>query len=862
MTIVAGTRLGPYEIVAPLGAGGMGEVWRGRDTRLDRSVAIKILPAALAGDAQFKIRFEREARAISQLNHPHICTLYDVGDSYLVMELLEGESLADRVTKGPMPLEQVLRYGTQIADALDKAHREGIVHRDLKPGNVMITKSGAKLLDFGLAKSAVAPSGVFEATEHKPLTAEGTVIGTVQYMAPEQLEGLEADPRTDIFSLGALLYEMATGQRAFNGKTKSSLIASIVSAQPPPISAIQPLTPPAFEHVVAKCLAKDRDDRWQSAHDIAEELRWIGGVGMEAGVVARTRTALRSWIVAGLLAIALIAVASMYVRSRVPPRLIETEISAPPSRSSFNAQISPDGTRIVFPIADNTGKRKFIMRSLSSTGFKVIEGTEDGFGPFWSRDSRTLFFFANSYLCRTPANGGPVEKVATIPAVARGGSVNQDGVILLSVGGDIQRIGPAGTLSVVSRHRPEETWRNWPAFLPDGNHFVYWARTLGDRGTTTLRVSSLDGKIDKVLAPAESRAFYVPPGYLIFTSANHVVAQKFDLRKLELEDEPVVLADSVDINPIPGAVFSPSDNGMLLYRAASSVAGTSQLTWFDRFGHEIDALAPPSGFWDTAVSHDGRHVAVRIGNLGGVGHLWLYDVDRKVSTRLTAGDMDEAAPIWSADDQSIFYTSATLNEWKVYRRPVASDQPTLLSRSPEREFVSSVSPDGRFVLVHSQARSVGPSTHYVTHLLSLADGKRLPFGDERFSTESGKFSPDGKWVAYSSDESDRAEIYVQRFPDRGLKTRISTDGGTIPIWSHDGKRLYYHQLDDKIVAVDLRLGTTVEPGKPQPLLTVRTKNGPNQQFDVAPDGKILANVVVGDENVAYTLVQNWTAKLK
>jgi hypothetical protein len=419
MTLSAGSRLGPYEILAPLGAGGMGEVWRGRDTRLDRSVAIKVLPAAFSKDAQFKLRFEREARTISQLNHPHICTLYDVGDNYLVMELLEGESLADRLTKGPLPLEQVLRYGTQIADALDKAHRAGIIHRDLKPGNIMIAKSGAKLLDFGLAKSSVG-AGVLAgpaaetaaATQHRPLTAEGTILGTFQYMAPEQLEGLEADARTDIFGFGAVLYEMATGHRAFEGKTKTSLIAAIVKENPRPMAELQPLTPPALEHVVNKCLSKDPDDRWQNAHDIAEELKWISEAGSSAGVaaplIARRKSRERlGWVAA--VAVAGGAAVFFATRRPDPPPRLETAV-VPPEGVAFSyvggsIALSDDGRQVAFVGRGADGKSLIWVRSLDSSVARPLAGTEGASFPFWSPDAKSIAFAAGDKLKKVSPAG-------------------------------------------------------------------------------------------------------------------------------------------------------------------------------------------------------------------------------------------------------------------------------------------------------------------------------------------------------------------------------------------------------------------------------------------------------------------------
>src|SRR5687768_9999224 len=464
MTVVsAGTRLGPYEVVSRVGAGGMGEVWKARDTRLDRSVAIKILPAGLAGDAQFRLRFEREAKTISQLTHPHICTLYDVGDDYLVMELLEGETLADRLERGSLPLADVLKYGAQIAEALDRAHRGNVVHRDLKPANVMITKAGAKLLDFGLAKASELQ--LFDgATVQKPLTQEGTILGTFQYMAPEQLEAAEVDARTDIFALGALLYEMATGQRAFAAKSKASLIAAIVKEQPRPISEIQPLTPPAFEHIVAKCLAKDPEDRWQSARDVAQELRWIGEggsqVGVRAPVVATRRSRERlAWSAAAmasaLFIVAALAAWQIYRRIEVPQVMrfsAPNTITSRPVETYGTIVISPDGREIVYSAADGPSKKLF-RRSIDQFEPAAIAGSDGGVQPFFSPDGKWVGFFARQRLWKVPLTGGRPTELARA-ARSRGAEWLEDGTIVFCpyYYGGIERVSSSGgAVTVVSK---------------------------------------------------------------------------------------------------------------------------------------------------------------------------------------------------------------------------------------------------------------------------------------------------------------------------------------------------------------------------------------------------------------------------
>src|SRR5436305_8989690 len=492
MQVTAGSRLGPYEIVAPIGAGGMGEVYKARDTRLDRSVAVKILPSAFADNAQLKIRFEREAKTISQLTHPHICTLYDVGNEsgveYLVMELLDGDTLADRIARGPLPMRDVLRYGREIAAALDRAHRAGVVHRDLKPGNVMITKSGAKLLDFGLAKGGsieISPDG---ATQQKSLTQEGTILGTFQYMAPEQLEGMEADARTDIFALGSVLYEMTTGRRAFDGKTRTSLIAAIVGSEPPPIRSTQPLTPTALEHVIVTCLEKEPDRRWQSAHDVASELSWIaGGSAVDQAPVRRARRRLAAMAAIALALIAAAAIA-MLVRERTKPveRLAFT-VTSPRGLSLYRAAISPDGRSIALVAGTQAESSLWVRRLGEITGTRI---TAPGafrtiFGPFWSPDSQWIGFSSEGRLMKIRAGGGAVEMITKLPGYYCGAAWNAKGDILYAprFGAGLYRVPAGGGDAVpVTTLDPKrrETLNGWPRFLPDADHFLFVSHTIGE----------------------------------------------------------------------------------------------------------------------------------------------------------------------------------------------------------------------------------------------------------------------------------------------------------------------------------------------------------------------------------------------
>ncbi|HEY8847820.1 MAG TPA: protein kinase, partial [Thermoanaerobaculia bacterium] len=581
--------------------------WRGRDTRLERSVAIKILTAEFAQNPQFKLRFEREARTISQLNHPNICTLYDVGENYLVMELLEGESLADRLTKGPLPLEQVLRYGTQIADALDKAHRAGIIHRDLKPGNIMLTKSGAKLLDFGLAKSG-APIDLDGATQHRPLTQEGTILGTFQYMAPEQLEGEEADARTDIFGFGTVLYEMATGHRAFEGKTKTSLIAAIVSGEPKPMSQIQPLTPPALEHVVRKCLTKDRDDRWQSAHDIAEELRWIGEAGSQAGAavpltIRRKSQERIAWITA--LVLTAIVAAALGLRRPRPEPAITSSITAPlhaPFEFFAQAALSPDGNSIAFVAHGKSGLSLWI-RPIDRNEPRMLPGTQGGRRPFWSPDGRSLGFFGDGKVKRIAVAGGPPQVICDVGGPFGGGAWNRHDVIVFSGAdtGPLYRVDAhGGKPQPVTKLGAREEAHRWPQFLPDDEHFIF----LGDAARTEdhhIKVGSLGDGSSRDLMQAVTNAIYAEPDQLLFVRDGSLLAQPFNARSLTLDGEPRVVAEHLVENGLHHYEFSASANGRLTYRSASPDA---QLAWVDRTGKVIETVGEPRRFGTFCISPD------------------------------------------------------------------------------------------------------------------------------------------------------------------------------------------------------------------------------------------------------------------
>ena len=874
MTITPGSRLGPYEVVAPIGAGGMGEVWRATDTRLERSVAIKILPVGFAANEQARARFDREARTISSLNHPHICTLFDVGHEqgvhYLVMELLEGESLADRIERGPLPPDQVLKFGAQIADALDRAHRQGIVHRDLKPGNVMITKSGAKLLDFGLARTAAATAAVQGATEMptqaKPLTQEGTILGTFQYMAPEQLEGLEADARTDIFAFGALLYEMATGKRAFHGTSRTSLISAIVSSQPPPISSVAPMAPPALDHVVRKCLEKDPEDRWQSAHDVAGELRWISEAGSQAGIATtvsvrrKTRERL-AWAVAAALAAGLIAAVAMLILRPEPDRApIESAMMVPIGlrvATSDSIALSPDGKRVVFILNEYQGGPVSLwIRPLASTSFRQLAGTEGALRPFWSPDSQMIGFFAAGKLKTVDPDGGAVRVLCDARANA-GGSWGPAGVILFTSGPGQPIFSvnvSGGTPEQVTKLRAGDTEHREPFFLADGKTFLFVAER-DPRTKSVLCQTSLDrpDEIREVLA-GYSPASWVEPGILLYLSEPRLIAQRYDAAKAKLIGKPVVIADFF-------IAHSASNDGKLLLQRSPPLV-LSELVWVDRSGADLGRVGQPGLYFSPAISRDGSRFAVDVSVAAtGSGDLWIFDVARNAGTRLTYEPGNESAPQWSAGDRTIVYFSAATALGDLYQASAGgTGKAKVLVADAREKRPTFVSADGGRILFNSRAAA----ENYDIWTWSAADGKAVPWLATPFDEQGAQLSPDGKWIAYQSNESGRWEVYVRGFPESDRKWLISSGGGVMPVWRRDGREVFYVSLDGKMNAVAVTSGATFAAAAPVVLFDAPLRAHQTTQYDVTPDGRrfLLNRRVDAPAIEPVALLQNWDQRLE
>jgi serine/threonine protein kinase len=884
VTLSPGTRLGPYELLAPVGAGGMGEVYRAKDTRLDRTVAVKVLPAGLSSP-ESRQRFEREARTISQLSHPHICALYDVGHQdgidYLVMEYLEGDTLAERLAKGPLSLELLLRYGSEIADALEKAHRQGIVHRDLKPGNVMITKSGVKLLDFGLAKvlAPVSPASEFTAlpTQAAPVTREGSLLGTLQYMAPEQLEGKEADARTDMFAFGAVLYEMATGKKTFSGATQASLIGAILRDEPRPISESAPLTPTSLDRLVRTCLAKDPEDRWQTARDVDLQLREIAR-DREHPDTAAVRPPIRSKASRALpwaAALVALGIGALLARAALPkaarPQVVRSTLLPPPNTefhfvdaNSGTPAVSPDGTRVAFSARDPDDQILLWVRPLDSLDAFSIRGSSGAAFPFWSPDGRSLGFFAQGKLKVVEASALLPVALADVEE-ARGGAWSPDGTILFSKGYQlpIMRV-PAsgGSPTPVTEVKGREIHR-FPAFLPDGRHFLYNVRVQGEENAV-IYAGSLDSKTRREILREHSDILYVPPGYLLFRRGGRLMAARFDADRLAVVGDPVELVDRIDYFAATGRTAFGASEKALVYWPGSD-ARLSRLAWFDRTGREVGGIASAGMYVSPRFSPDGRQLAVAVmEQLSVAPDIWLFDTRLGTGTRspMLGPDLN---PVFSADAKRIFFGNTSEGNWNIFLREVSGGaEPTSLMPPTRPRWVRDVSPDGNVLLY----QEFSAATRGDLKVISLS-GERRPrdFIAGPFDEDEGAFSPDGRRVAYVSDESGRKEVFVASFPDPSQRIRVSSDGGIQPRWSRDGRELYFVSKGETMMAAPFEPSSGVPTSPPArlfdaPISYVFGWHAP-LRYDVAPDGRFLIIVRASkDPPPPLVLVLNWQAGLK
>src|SRR5215472_647361 len=870
MSLASGTKLGPYQIVAPLGAGGMGEVYRARDTRLERTVAIKILPAQFSLDPVRKQRFEREAKIISSLNHPHICVLHDIGSQdgldYLVMECVEGETLAKRLEKGPLPLDHILKYGAQIADALDTAHGKGVVHRDLKPSNIMLTLMGAKLLDFGLAKPTVALANaatLTAATMPSPVSEQGTIAGTFPYMSPEQVEGKELDGRSDIFSLGAVLYEMLTGKRAFAGRSPISVASAMLEKEPELISRLKPMVPPALDHAIRVCLAKDPEERWQTARDVKLQLEWIADLGGQSSVLAHSPArskigAWTSWILAAICFLVAVALTTVLLtRAPLPAQLVRSSLLPPPNSSflPYNFAISPDGSRLAFVALGPEGKTTLWVRVLSGSTAQQLNGTEGAGFPFWSPDNRQIGFFADNRLKTVDTTSGTVQ-VLCDSLFEWGGTWNRDGTIVFGpfLRGPLYRV-PAGggtpvAVTTIQRQSSIQAHR-WPFFLPDGKHFLYlvqWSSRADPIGDG-IHVGSLNSGEDKLISPELGGNVLFVSGHLLYVRARALIAQPFDTERLETIGSAITLTgQELDQHPlflISG--FSVSQNGVLVFQSAADSA--SRLVWYDQSGKELGQL-PQIGSRDPDLSPDGRFLAVSSDDEhNGKLFVRVYDLRRGISIRLSESG-DEHYPLWSRDGKRITYRSAGPAS-DSYEVPTdGSASPKILLKADLGAGAVDWCPDGRLIIQIVSEQHPHPSLA----IYSPGDHKI-----EQFATrgEEAKLSPDGKWIAYVA-----GGIVVQPFPQAGPKIQVSNSGAQ-PRWSRNGKQIFFIQPDRKLMAgnFDPNTGTA---SAPRVLFQTRITavSIASWQYAVAPDGRFLINSLPSNTAAPLTLLTGWEMSLQ
>jgi serine/threonine protein kinase len=879
MPLAPNTKLGPYEIEVPLGAGGMGEVYRARDTRLGRNVAIKILPAHFSSDPVRKQRFEREAKTISSLNHPHICVLYDVGHQdgmdYLVMECVEGDTLAKRLEKGPLPLEQALKLGMQIADALDTAHHSAVVHRDLKPGNIMLTSTGAKLLDFGLAKvSAPVVTGATQTVSARqlPVTEEGTLVGTFQYMSPEQVEGKELDGRSDIFSLGAVLYEMVTGQRAFVGKSCLSVASAILEKEPAPISGIKPMTPLALERSVRKCLAKNPDQRWQSASDLASELNWIAEES-QAAEPALTPARNRKWERVGwILATAffLLMIATGVARwqasnRRTHPMYFHTSVPFPAN----DLALSPDEQTLAI-VAYSAQANNYVLWTHEIGGRQTssLAGTQGASYPFWSPDGKFIGFFADGKLKKVGVSEGRVQVLCDAPN-GRGGAWNRDGVIVFTPGGlgGLFRVISSGG-SPVEMTKPDptrfESSHRWPVFLPDGKHFLYLAANFtGHLENNAIFLGSLDSQERRSLVSTSANAAYAEPGYLVYLRDKTLVAQPFDARHYVLSGEPHTLSDEVLYLPgVDKAVFSVSSGEVLVTQTGKGTS-ISQLTWFDRSGKPTGTVGMPGSHSNVRLSPDGRRVAADQTDPDERNiDIWIHEPARGATTRLTFDPALDQTPVWSPDGKQILFASSRRVGFRLYLKNADGS-------GPEEEVADlgaglqvhawDWSRDGKNVLVRK-----GNELWY----LSWPQRVAMPLFQAKWTVRNAQFSPDGRWMAYASNETGSMEIYVSPFPSVNGKWQVSSAGGQEPRWRQDGKELFYLSAEGKMMAAAVTAGTSFEAGSPVALFQTHPRQPVSASdvfsYDVSGDGqRFLILSKVDEANPApLSVLLNWASEIE
>lgn len=889
MPLTPGTRLGSFRIETPLGAGGMGEVYKAKDTRLDRTVAIKILPSA---DPELKARFDREARAIAALQHPNICTLHDVGHEngadFLVLEYLEGETLADRLTRGPLKLEEALQAAIDVADALSTAHAAGIVHRDLKPGNIMVTKGGVKLLDFGLAKlrtSAPVVSGLATIeTQENPITGRGTILGTLHYMSPEQVEGRDTDARTDMFAFGCVFYEMLTARKAFEGGTQASVIAAILEREPAPLETLQPLAPPLADAILRKCLAKNAGDRWQSAADLATALKWATAGTRMPGPAAAKNSWLRTVGVGALAAIAVLVLGVSAVRRLAPTVAAPSasgrfEILPPagvnlrpsPVASAAQLALSPDGRSLAFVAATKGGPSQVWIRLLDNVQAQPLGGTEGASFPFWSYDGNFIGFFSAGKLKKVDVRGGTPQTLADAPS-GRGGSWNRDGVILFSAqaSAPISRVSASGgTVTPVTAFAPDQGifTQYWPQFLPDGRHFLFYQRSIRNDEQGTY-LASLDSPDKTLVLEGSGRSVYAS-GQLLSVNEGILFAQAFDDRTYRTSGDPVRLSDGVGYWSSAFAYTAVTASGAAVIAHGPNVVFTTSLRWRDRAGAVMGSPVPSRAYSSPRLSPDQTSALVAITDAtSATPDLWLLALARGTTTRLTSDPSSDWFPVWSPDGSRLFFGSGRTGRTTIFQKTGVSPEGVFVDSTQVEgvaTYPSDVSVDGRF-LIYQQSTSRG----YNLGVLSLSDDRKpTPFVDSPSNEVQGRFSPNQRWIAYASDESGKFEVYVRPFPAASTQSiTISIAGGMQPEWRRDGKELFYISADGKMMAVPVATDQSAfSAGAPAALFDVEVPEpvAPySTDYAVTGDGRrFLVNTVVDQPTrPALTVILNWTAPPK
>ena len=866
MALETGTKLGPYEVVSPLGAGGMGEVYKAADTRLNRTVAIKVLPAHFSANAEMKQRFEREAQAIAGLNHPNICTLYDVGRQsgvdFLVMEYLEGETLAQRLTRGALPLNEALKVGIAIADALDKAHGQGVTHRDLKPGNVMLTESGAKLLDFGLAKLKQQDQTSGSTAQRTGSdTTPGVILGTMQYMAPEQLEGKEADARTDIFAFGAVLHEMLTGKKAFDGRSQALLIASIMTADPEPLSKSMPDVPSALDYVLKRCLAKDPEQRLQTAWDLVSQLKWIAEEGSEAGAAApaasrqhRLGLVARVTLLVAALLVAVMALPTVrYYRGDQRGEETRFLITVPDMPISEAVSISPDGRLVAYSGRDSASTSLFV-RPINTDLATKLAGTEGAGRMFWSPDSRFIAFFAGGKLKKVEAAGGPPQNICET-ADLLGGTWNSEGTILFASTRGLQRVLAAGGEPQAVAVPQKDAHAQEPYFLPDGHHYLYTASSGGQASTAAIYAGSLDSQDATRLITATSNASYVEPGYLLYHREGTLYTQPFNPRRLALTGEAIRVADKIPYGTTGAAAFAASQTGILIFRnnpqPAAASGGSANinsiavapLLWIDRSGTKVEQAGAVGPWAGVDLAPDGKRTAVHRHDADG-GDVWIFESGKDTPSKFTFGaGQDNSMPVWSPDGSRIAFGSRRNGKWGLYLKLADNTKnEELLIESEIPAMPMSWSPDSKLLVYWTSDPKTGGD---VWAFPVTGEKKPMPIVQTAADERNPQVSPDGKWVAYSSNETGRSEIYIKAFPDGPAKIQVSVNGGVFPRWRRDGKELYFLNLVSlgSMMASDIHTsGSSIQRDVPRVLfqsvfVSSIHMGGQYHAFAVAPTGQ-------------------------